>query len=481
MMNQRIDEHDSTKDDWEQFQFESDGVRDIILMYKTKACCGCEDKENCFGFHDQFDRRRNPFSFRGKISYIPVPCKNNNCNQQLCKFSHNSYEVDFHPWSYRTLLCDRAKTKSNRLAGLTSNSILKCLGSFRSSNSSGSFLNPNTSFNTENLRVESNRSSLINTKHHKSYLDSSGSYIPSSQRNSKQHFSLVSISESTGYLTQLPSEKYSILSTFTGSTHTEKYCPFYHNDNEKRKLRESEFSISLDLSSLIKFKVEKCELKSKHSDKQCFFFHTSKDKRRNQLSTYFTSEMCTNADKHCIFGDLCTKCHNQVEVLYHIDKFKTRFCCHYDESKSLSKINEECPYGSICSFVHCETEIRVELIHKLPRNESFYLNSFKTVLCPYDKHHDKAVCVYAHNYQDYRRSPLNFIYDKKYCLNWNNRKIVMNYFEGCENSFSCPFSHGWKEQDYHPMTYKTIKCKHFKDSCDKGDNCPFYHSNEPKR
>lgn len=481
MMNNHLrEEYDSTKDDWEQFQIEKDNVREIVLMFKTKPCNGCEDKDNCLGYHDKSDLRRNPFSFRGKISYIPIICNNKHCNQQLCKFSHNSYEIDFHPWSYKTIGCEKIYSQSNRPTNISSNSILKCLESIRGSNFSNSFLVPSNNFISDN--VGSNRSSIINTNHHRSvYIDSNGSYIPTSQRNSKQHLSFASINESTGILTKPSSEKYSFLSSTVGSTHNEKLCPYYHNENEKRKARESEFTQSIDINSLIRFKVEKCELKSKHSDKQCYFYHSNKDRRRNLMTTYYSCELCTNADKSCINGDLCTKSHNQIEVLYHIDKFKTRFCCFYDESKSLTKINEECPYGSICSFVHSEAEIRIELIDKLPRNESFYLYSFKTILCPYDSYHDKANCVYAHNYQDYRRNPLYFTYDKKHCHNWNSKKFVVNYSEECSKSYNCSYSHGWKELDFHPLVYKTVKCKFHKGGCEKGDNCPYYHNNEKKR
>lgn len=43
----------------------------------------------------------------------------------------------------------------------------------------------------------------------------------------------------------------------------------------------------------------------------------------------------------------------------------------------------------------------------------------------------------------------------------------------------CPFSHGWKEQQFHPMIFKTLPCEEPK--CFKGFECPFYHSAKDKR
>lgn len=51
--------------------------------------------------------------------------------------------------------------------------------------------------------------------------------------------------------------------------------------------------------------------------------------------------------------------------------------------------------------------------------------------------------------------------------------MIYDYLAGCENGAACNMCHGWKEQPYHPMFYKTNKCQD-KD-CRKG-SCPNYHS-----
>ena len=44
---------------------------------------------------------------------------------------------------------------------------------------------------------------------------------------------------------------------------------------------------------------------------------------------------------------------------------------------------------------------------------------------------------------------------------------------------TCRFSHGWKEQQFHPLVYKTQPCNEQK--CFKGFECPYYHSSRDYR
>ena len=110
---------------------------------------------------------------------------------------------------------------------------------------------------------------------------------------------------------------------------------------------------------------------------------------------------------------------------------------------------------------------------------------YKTELCPFNKEHNKAFCVYAHNWQDFRRKPSIFAYDSSImCNNWRPEVFIAKYHQGCKNMASCKHSHGWKEQEYHPLVYKTIKCQEEVKSnkkCSRGIECPFFHSAKDKR
>lgn len=171
--------------------------------------------------------------------------------------------------------------------------------------------------------------------------------------------------------------------------------------------------------------------------------------------------------------------HNIVESVYHPEKYKTKYCSKFP--KNLSK----CEYGDYCSFAHSTKELKVRLIHNMKKDDDFFMYFYKTELCPFNKEHNKATCVYAHNWQDFRRKPNLFSYDSSImCKNWRPEEFIAKYHQGCKNMASCLHSHGWKEQEYHPLVYKTQHCKEeVKENnfCSRGFECPFYHSNLDKK
>lgn len=220
----------------------------------------------------------------------------------------------------------------------------------------------------------------------------------------------------------------------------------------------------------------------KHNEKHCVYFHSNKDRRR--LMIKYSSDSCkySSADKNCPDGDFCLFSHNKVEMFYHPDRFKTKFCSQYSIDGNLRKKSlQNCAYGKYCSFAHSEEEIKIELIHKLKFDEDFFLNHFKTVVCPFTHDHDKATCVYSHNWQDYRRNPKKFTYKNVPCQIWDIKKTILNYRDGCPQESSCLHCHGWKEEDFHPLNYKTKKCKNFNKLCEKNIYCPFFHTLDEKR
>ncbi len=66
------------------------------------------------------------------------------------------------------------------------------------------------------------------------------------------------------------------------------------------------------------------------------------------------------------------------------------------------------------------------------------------------------------------------------CYNWKTKDYISmsDYNSGCEIGFNCNMCHGWKEQQYHPSYYKTVKCE--VEGCKKG-SCPNYHSEKERR
>ena len=224
------------------------------------------------------------------------------------------------------------------------------------------------------------------------------------------------------------------------------------------------------------FKVFPCAQKSYHNHKQCIFYHYPRDRKRlGPISSNQTCEYFKNPGS-CPRGDACPKDHSMVEQLYTPDNYKTKFCAHYPNNV------DRCEFGVFCSFAHSEDEIKIQLIHKLDQeNNEFYMRYYKTVWCPYNLvNHDKTSCVYAHNWQDFRRSHRDFDYEAKACQNWKVSQFVKIYEDGkCSSMYGCRECHGWKELEYHPMMYKTRCCMLKK--CLGGRVCPYYHNELDRR
>jgi hypothetical protein len=229
----------------------------------------------------------------------------------------------------------------------------------------------------------------------------------------------------------------------------------------------------LDLTT---FKTKPCLMNTQHNHKHCSFYHNAKDRKR--VGYFFSAELCEYAEKevnNCPHGEDCNLAHNRVEQLYRPEKYKTKFCSYYPHNL------EKCEYGNFCSFAHTENDIAITLIHNYDYDEDFYLFHFKTEWCPFNlTQHDKALCVYAHNWQDYRRKPNNFQYEPSPCPNWKSTDFITNYDDGCHYNEKCNKCHGWKEHEYHPLNYKTKPCPGSK-NCQKGKDCPCYHNPKERR
>ncbi|KAL8447619.1 hypothetical protein Emag_004229 [Eimeria magna] len=167
------------------------------------------------------------------------------------------------------------------------------------------------------------------------------------------------------------------------------------------------------------------------------------------------------------------------------------------------------------------------------------LSSFKVFPCRH-KHslsHDKKYCPFYHNFRDKRRlndaaggsSVPSLIQEKKSgllcsvcrkkptpqlrelenqhwwqhplfgiwllgagygsepCPAWNKDVHSADYGRRCPHGTLCPYSHGSKEQLYHPSYYKTMPCMDYRArdrggvSCPRGTLCAFYHEASERR
>ena len=258
-------------------------------------------------------------------------------------------------------------------------------------------------------------------------------------------------------------------------------CPFVHEGEVNRKMfiegikqfqelyspkKESQTSVEFSLPN---FKVEPCPFSQPHPINTCIYYHSKKDKRRHLSSFTYSADECPNKEK-CPNGDLCKMSHNKAELFYHPDKYKKKLCAAYPT----------CKFGGYCSFAHFEEELKIKIfLHKLNHDEAFFTTLFKTVSCPFSLDHDKAMCDYYHNPQDFRRNPKEYNYEPLECQYWVKRDIITYEEGGCPNHKQCKRCHGWKELEYHPLIYKTKKCSDSR-FCKK-KICSYYHTIDEKR
>jgi hypothetical protein len=117
--------------------------------------------------------------------------------------------------------------------------------------------------------------------------------------------------------------------------------------------------------------------------------------------------------------------------------------------------------------------------------DDFFMYKYKTRWCPKGVQHEWHTCVYAHNYQDARR-PVTIGYGARLCPYWSKKDTGAEYAQRCPLGLRCPYSHGAKEQLYHPQYFKTIVCRDLRGSggskaCPRHTLCAFFHNRNEKR
>lgn len=243
---------------------------------------------------------------------------------------------------------------------------------------------------------------------------------------------------------------------------------------------------------LLEFKTARCNSERRalaaHDHRCCRFFHSDRDRRRpvfyldndgNPSDYCYAAEPCNesfdSARTVCSRGDSCTLCHSSAELLYHPEFFRKRLCHQA----------MRCPRGQVCAFAHARHELLVPHFSKAEEedpSEDFITWHFKTQWCPIGGPHDWEVCVYAHTYRDWRRTP-SIGYSSWPCPHWMQSVAAgpseLEYEMRCPRGMACSLAHGAKEQLYHPHFYKTSPCSEV--SCKRGPLCAFMHGESDAR
>eukprot|EP00746_Dinoflagellata_sp_MGD_P013800 gnl/MRDRNA2_/MRDRNA2_129961_c0_seq1.p1 gnl/MRDRNA2_/MRDRNA2_129961_c0~~gnl/MRDRNA2_/MRDRNA2_129961_c0_seq1.p1 ORF type:complete len:581 (+),score=99.09 gnl/MRDRNA2_/MRDRNA2_129961_c0_seq1:108-1850(+) len=226
----------------------------------------------------------------------------------------------------------------------------------------------------------------------------------------------------------------------------------------------------LNLIDLDTFKVHRCDgCAYSHDSKTCTMYHHYFDRRRRPGTymaepcehEFLTDDSASVAEDRalCPLGDMCSKCHNIVELLYHPDVYKRRLC--KDESL--------CPRGKLCAFAHSRLELETHTTVYTRKEEQhpskdFFINRYKTLWCPLPGVHDWDACIYAHTKRDIRRIPACG-YSTRRCPDWEQALASepkdgppLPYNACCPRGARCTMAHGVKEALYHPASYRTRMC-----------------------
>jgi hypothetical protein len=160
---------------------------------------------------------------------------------------------------------------------------------------------------------------------------------------------------------------------------------------------------------------------------------------------------------------------------------KHRFCASYPHVG-------QCRRGAACAFAHTREEATTPLFEENEEQhspeamtEQFFTEKFKTLWCPIGAQHDWQNCPYAHTYQDARRKP-SIGYGPQPCPYWSKKDTRVAYAQRCPLGLRCPYSHGAKEQLYHPKYFRTVICRDLQlKGCPRQTLCAFFHRRQERR
>lgn len=114
--------------------------------------------------------------------------------------------------------------------------------------------------------------------------------------------------------------------------------------------------MALPEDQLIKYKTVLCRRWSASGacsyKELCDYAHGNEELRRNLSKHYYRAIRCKNQER-CPFGDECHYAHNEMEMLFHPDLYKTKECNYYNSSSA-----DSCSKGDLCSFAHGKDELR---------------------------------------------------------------------------------------------------------------------------
>jgi hypothetical protein len=239
-----------------------------------------------------------------------------------------------------------------------------------------------------------------------------------------------------------------------------------------------------------KYKTRRCNIRNCRGESICCFAHNEKDLRPWAADRYsfWNCVAGQGASKqsvgvHWSMAVTAGAAATSSRVGGMLGQHKQRFCASFPDVA-------QCRRGAACAFAHSREEIVTPLLSvneeqqaQDSMTEDFFMYKFKTLWCPIGVQHDWQTCVYAHNYQDARRK-VSIGYGPRPCPYWAKKEAGTDYAQRCPLGLRCPYSHGAKEQLYHPQYFRTMACRDTrggKKACPRQKLCAFWHGKQDKR
>ena len=280
-------------EDSSEFSSEKEEHLKYMFEYLTLKCdfiCGQE----CYGSHSDEMLRRKPYRLRnGCWNYKPQQCLAPECEFGVyCLYAHNTAEVLYHPLIYKITVCGYSVINS------------ECV---------------ENGVHCPYAHGDQRKPSLVHPD--PEYL----------------------MTHETDLEEQIDSNRINMENYSTYKTISKNHIKIF-----SKPIKPENFDIET-------FKTRFCDKKYTHEERVCTFYHNNLDKRRK---VPFSTEPCKNVfDAHlmifelkvCPIGESCKFAHNDIERLYHQDKYKTELC---------TSIN--CNLGEFCPFIHQESNLSLE-------------------------------------------------------------------------------------------------------------------------
>ena len=279
-------------------------------------------------------------------NYLPIMCTNIDCKlfnckddnlvKISCRYSHNQFEIDYHPLYYKIILCNDYYHIINSDSNFKENMLFN---KFKSVDSN--FYSPNVLLNNYSSNINSFNFKYINCPYSHSF---------------EQDFRIIYNIKNTQLIKTLIRIKklIKIENNFYLSELFSNYLHYYLIDNSKPDYNYYKISnccnnMCFKAKEIINI-LKNPEYPDSKIDSLCFGIHDCKDKGNTRrpfgLFRYNKAKCESISQINCEYEEFCPNIHNTLEQKYYPNKnISSKLCKN-------QKINNMCLFNKICNKTH---------------------------------------------------------------------------------------------------------------------------------